>query len=270
MDYTGLALFTDLDRTLFNNARQISPENRRALEEFQAKGGLFGISTGRAPMNALALMPKLSTNTWSVVLNGAEAYHFGTGTVAFPRLLPQVLMAGFLGYVLEKLPQVNILLCSESRIFFLSPEALADPDFLQSHRPCTFAGLDRVLAYPWLKVLFRAPRSVLEQLEEAAQGMALFEAVDRVYTSPVYLEFLPKRVHKGRCLRDLRCLNALQGKKLIAVGDWTNDIELLDEADFSAAVANALPEVKTHADVILPSNEDSAIAHLIYEVVPTL
>ena len=35
-------------------------------------------------MNALELLPGVPINTWSVVLNGAEAYRYQTGTVAFP------------------------------------------------------------------------------------------------------------------------------------------------------------------------------------------
>ena len=53
-----------------------------------------------------------------------------------------------LQWVLERLPQVNVLLCSESRLFFLSPQDLADPDFLATHQPCTFTGLEAALAIP--------------------------------------------------------------------------------------------------------------------------
>ncbi len=49
MDYHNLALFSDLDGTLLDSQRQVSRENRQALEHFIAGGGLFGISTGRAP-----------------------------------------------------------------------------------------------------------------------------------------------------------------------------------------------------------------------------
>lgn len=84
MDYCNLALFSDLDGTLLDRNRQVSRENREALAHFIAGGGLFGISTGRAPMNALELLPGVPINTWSVVLNGAEAYRYQTGTVAFP------------------------------------------------------------------------------------------------------------------------------------------------------------------------------------------
>ena len=69
---------------------------------------------------------------------------------------------------------------------------------------------------------------------------SILEVMDRVYTSPTYLEFLPRGVHKGRCLRDLRCLDVLRGRRMVAVGDYTNDLELLAEADISVAVANAL------------------------------
>lgn len=268
MDYTGLALFTDLDGTLFNRQRKVSPKNREALARFQAEGGLFGISTGRAPRNALDLLPKVPINTWSVVLNGAEAYNFSTGAVAFPHVLPRDGLTDFLGVVLERLPSVNVLLSTERRMRFLSRRDMADHDFLISHQPSSFVGLDQVRQEPWLKLLFCAPRPVLEVVEQAALDRGIFETVDRVYTSPTYLEFLPKGVHKGRCLRDLRGLDALRGRTVIAVGDYYNDLELLREADIAMAVDNALPEVKALADHILPDCDQDAIAYLIDEMIP--
>ena len=270
MDYTGLALFSDLDGTLLNSQRQVSLENRRALEQFTAGGGLFGVSTGRAPMNALHLLPKIPINTWSVVLNGAEAYHFGTGAVAFPRLLPKLRTAALIQWVLEHLPQVNILLGSERRLFFLSPPHLADPDFLASHQPCIFSGLEVPWREPWLKILFAAPRPLLERLEQQAEESGVSEGTERVYTCPTYLEFLPKGVHKGRCLGDLRCLDVFRQRRMIAIGDYSNDVELLQEADIAVAVDNALPEVKAVADYCTVSHNDSAIAHLIANILPRI
>ena len=163
-----------------------------------------------------------------------------------------------------------MLLCSESRLFFLSPQDLADPDFLATHQPCTFTGLEAALCYPWLKLLFAAPRPILERLEGWAVDHSILEVMDRVYTSPTYLEFLPRGVHKGRCLRDLRCLDVLRGRRMVAIGDYTNDLELLAEADISVAVANALPEVRAAADYHTVCQDESAIAHLIYEILPRI
>ena len=270
MDYSGIALFSDLDGTLFNSNRQVSPENRRALERFIAGGGLFGISTGRSPSNASRLMPGVPINTWSVVLNGAEAYQFSTGTVAFPQTLTHLRMAVFVKEVLERLPDVNVLLCSESRLLFLSHQDRVDKRFWDSHQPARFCSLGEALSYPWLKVMFCAPREVLERLERCAEARGIFDICDRVYTNINYLEFLPVGANKGVCLHKLRNMEELLGRKFVAVGDWTNDLELLQEADVAVAVENALPEVKSLADYITCSHDDHAIAYLIDRILPAL
>lgn len=270
MQYQKFALFSDLDGTLFSSDRTVSLGNRSALERFVAGGGLFGIATGRAPRNALTLLPDVPINTWSVVLNGTEAFDYRTNTVALSRSLSQLRMAGFLHEVLDTWPQVNVLVCSESSLYFLSAPAARNRDFFDSHQPCQAATLETVLQYPWLKCLLCAPRPILKQMEEYAVRTGVTETADRVYTAVDYLEFLPKGVHKGRCLEDLRRMGELAGRTIVAVGDWTNDLELLQAADVAVAPANALPEIKALCDYVTVSNNDDAIAAVIDEILPQL
>ena len=123
MDYCNLALFSDLDGTLLDKKPAAFPgESREAFGAFYCRRRpLWDFHRKRAPMNALELLPGVPINTWSVVLNGAEAYRYQTGTVAFPRVLPQLRATMLLQWVLERLPQVNVLLCSESRLFSCLP-----------------------------------------------------------------------------------------------------------------------------------------------------
>ncbi len=270
MDYSTIALFSDLDGTLFNARRQVSPENRDALEYFMARGGLFGISTGRAPTNALDLLGGLQINSWSVVLNGAEAYHFPRRTVAFPKTLTRIRIAVFLQEILEKLPEVMVMVCSESRLFFLSAKERMDRDFLETHQPAHFVTMTEALTVPWLKIMFCAPKPILQKLEQGAVRRGILEISTRIYTGPEYLELLPIGANKGACLKNLRTMNDLRGRKFVAIGDWLNDLELLGEADVAVAVENALPEVKHRADIITRSNEEHALAQLIYDILPGL
>ena len=48
MKCSDAALFSDLDGTLFNCRGEVSINNRNAIEDFIAHGGMFGIATGRA------------------------------------------------------------------------------------------------------------------------------------------------------------------------------------------------------------------------------
>ena len=100
MRYDKIALFTDLDGTLLNSRRQVSEENLQALARFTAEGGLFGISTGRAPSNALDVLPPLPINTWSVFLNGAESYHFQNHKAGTVKTLPNEQLLPLIAWVL--------------------------------------------------------------------------------------------------------------------------------------------------------------------------
>lgn len=270
MEYADIALFTDLDGTLFNSARKVSVENADAIKRFISAGGSFGISTGRAASNAKDMLPGLPINSWSVVLNGAEAYHYPSHNCAAINCLPKDSMRPLIQWVLNSLPEVNIQLCTDCQILFLSDPEFADYDFVSTHQPMLEMSVDDAMHYPWLKVLFCAPRSVLERLHTYAKITGATVAMDSVYTNEVYLEFLPKNVNKGSCLKEIRALKEMQGKTFIAIGDYTNDLELLQEADIAVAVGNALPEVKAIADHVICTNDEHALAYLIDNLIPMI
>ena len=94
--------------------------------------------------------------------------------------------------------------------------------------------------------------------------------MDSVYTNEVYLEFLPLHANKGSCLHQLRELPEMQNRVFVAIGDYTNDIELLQEADVAVAVGNALQEVKAVADHVVCTNDEHALAYLIDVLIPKL
>lgn len=270
MQYDKIALFTDLDGTLLNSRREVSAENLGAIAHFVAEGGLFGISTGRAPVNALDVLPPLPINTWSVVLNGAEGYHFPSGTAANVRCLPKQVIEPLIRQILLAQPQINVQVCTPDRLLFLSDPALADRDFVETHQPLDFVSVDRALEFPWVKVLLCGPREMLEDVVRCAERTGLGEQTTVVFSQYTYLEILPKNTDKGSCLHALRQQESLQGRTIIAIGDYSNDIGLLREADVGVAVGNALPEVKAVADAITGTNDEHALADLIERVIPPL
>ena len=270
MDYSKIALFTDLDGTLFDDDKKVSQRNIAAIEAFVSGGGLFGISTGRSAVNVRDMLPGIPINGWSVLFNGAAAYHLERGEFGPTRSLDKAAMLPLLRWSLEKLPQINIQIATPDKLVFVSSPALADDHFVRTHQPAAFVDLDAASEEVWLKAVLCSYDGSLEQLRRQAISTGVCDRVDCVYSWDYYLEFLPQGANKGTCLQTLRRLDGMVGKTVVAIGDYTNDLELLKEADIAVAVDNALPEVKAVADHVICSNNEDALAYLIEQLLPKL
>ena len=76
-------------------------------------------------------------------------------------------------------------------------------------------------------------------------------------------ELLPKGVNKGAVLLKMADLMGIDPARTIAVGDYDNDVSMLQTAGLSFAVANAVPAAKAAARHITVSNNEHAIAAII-------
>ncbi|MBQ6700643.1 MAG: HAD hydrolase family protein, partial [Oscillospiraceae bacterium] len=68
---------------------------------------------------------------------------------------------------------------------------------------------------------------------------------------------------KGTSLCRLCEMIGIPKENSVAAGDYENDIDMIEAAGIGAAVENAQQGLIDKADIILPSCEENAIAHLI-------
>jgi len=83
-------------------------------------------------------------------------------------------------------------------------------------------------------------------------------------SSATLLELMPKGASKGQGLKKLKAL--YPERKAICVGDYTNDLDMLQSADIPACPENALEEVKSICKIHLCHHRDGCIADLIYKL----
>lgn len=77
------------------------------------------------------------------------------------------------------------------------------------------------------------------------------------------LMVLPAGVTKGSGLREVLTALDLSPHNTIAVGDAENDLSMFGVAEIGAAVANAVPSVQGHADLVLVHEDGAGIAELL-------
>ena len=263
------AIFCDLDGTLFDHTGAVSVRNREAIRRYTEAGGLFAIATGRCPGNMMEYLEGVAFNAPSIVLNGAGVYDCAQERFLYTRFADRDAVAEVLFECRARHPKLDLQVYSESDILYVSSEETVNRAFFELHRSSHFVSIEEALRVPWFKSLLFGPKDELAETERFMIRRRLAERFDRVYASTdivpgqEYLELLPKGVNKGTALHECRSLDCYKGRRLIAVGDYNNDLELLEEADVAASPANANATIKAITDVFLPSNNDDAIAALI-------
>lgn len=275
MRYDRAAILTDLDGTLFNSDGEVSAEDRVAVREFIDGGGLFGVATGREPHNARRWLPALSLNAPSIVLNGAAVYDFVRQCYLQASLVDKEAACDVIQRCERLGLSLDIQIYTTEGIFYASPLEVADPGFLQVHQPTAFLPMEQLAQKDWVKILFLereagALAPLREILRQTGDRLSLVEGTTDVVKVGKYQELLPRSVNKGSGVAVLRQLPVYENRVLFAVGDYWNDMELLQAVDIPCAPTNAIDEVRAVCRHILPSHNDSPIAELIRRVIPSL
>lgn len=264
--FEKILLFSDMDGTLLNSQTIVSKENQKAIQYFIEEGGLFGIATGRSQLNSVLFLDEIKVNAPCILYNGSVVYDFTGNEFIAVKELSKDKLKSFLNMCLKEFSDVDIQIYSPQMCYFISPEDRADPEFVATHQPCVFCHMEDIEEEPWIKILFRGEKERLELLNAHRKSYELENEISWVFSSDIYLEYLPYGVSKGSALQTM-IERFYQDYKVYAVGDYYNDIEMLKAADVGIATRNAIPALKENADVITVSNDDNAVADIIFNII---
>ncbi|MFH9859191.1 Cof-type HAD-IIB family hydrolase [Streptomyces sp. NPDC017202] len=96
--------------------------------------------------------------------------------------------------------------------------------------------------------------------ETTAPALAAFADTHQVVVSGEHwVDVMNRTANKGAALRRLQRELGVTPAQTVVFGDYLNDLEMLDAADWSFAMANAHPEVVRRARHLAPSNNDNGV-----------
>ncbi len=244
MKYDGIVLFSDLDGTLLDPQRNLSPENVRAVSHFVKEGGRFGVATGRMERTTLIKFPELPINTPSIFFNGALVYDTLKDSQLFSMFIPEGLEPIFQD-ILEGYPDIGLEINTPGRAYIIRNHEiigiqLAREGLLGIESP--WEGVPS----KWYKVIFVGEHETLMKVKADMDSLKRTD-INVMFSEAELLDVMARNVSKGMALAHQMEVNRAEWKKVFVVGDNDNDYEMIKTAHVGIAVSNARPGVKEAA-----------------------
>ena len=269
LPYSIIAL--DLDGTLTNSEKNITPRTFDALMKAQREGVRLVLASGRPTFGIAALANQLQLADYGgyvLSYNGGRIIDWCEKTVIFSQVVDQKLVPILYDFAEKaQLPIVTYLpeaiLASKNEGEYLEEEARINgmPVVVAQN----FVEEAMQIAGGSTKFLIPGEPELLIQLESEMKA-ALSEQMEVFRSAPFFLELPPKGIDKAQSLQRLLTHLGLERESLMAFGDGFNDLSMIQFAGQGVAMANAVEEVKSIADFVTTSNEEDGIAHALEQL----
>ncbi len=249
---TKSVLFFDLDGTLLNDEKTISPRTRKALEACVDKGHIFVISSGRSYSSILKIVERLELENCAPLIssfNGSQIYH-----LTKKEMLHSVkLSVDIIAKIRDLAKEMGVHLQSYSDTHVLTESINKNVTFY-----CEYVKND----YELLPDLATEGRETYKLLAVDLDNRQLLDAfrmkveelcvgkVQCFFSNDWFLEILPYGTTKGTALKFVCDYAGIDIKYSYAFADAENDLPMLEAAAYPTVLLNGIPAAKSAARFI--------------------
>ncbi len=263
MDYKILVL--DIDGTLTNSKKEITPRTRAALRKAQEKGVKVVLASGRPTYGIMPVAGELELERFGgyiLSFNGGQIINAQTGEAIYQKTLPPQMPA--LLYDLSQEYKTNIMTYLDQTV--ITPKK--DDQYVELESSINKMEVRQVedfkafVNFPVTKCLMVEDGDYLAQVEQKVKAR-LGDTLSVLRSEPFFLEIMPKNIDKAYSLGKLLEHLGLDKEQMIACGDGFNDRSMIEFAGLGVAMANAQEPVKAAADYITVSNDEDGVAAVV-------
>lgn len=258
----------DLDGTLLNSDKQLSPGNLAALKAANDAGYEIVPTTGRFYNAIPKVVRDLSFVRYAITINGAAVEDLKTNEVIYRAEIP-LMQAIDIMTMLDAWPVIYD--CFMDSAAWVTDEFKNHIDeMIQSHH---YRKMFRELRHsvPELKTFVEIQGKNVQKIQfftyDPEVRLRLMREIPLmyadIYTSssvPDNVEINQSRANKGEALLALAAHLGVPAENTVAFGDGTNDLTMIKMAGLGIAMENAVSELKEVADLVAASCDEDGVA----------
>lgn len=268
MKYKLLVL--DVDGTLLNEAKEISRRTLSALLKVQQMGVRVVLASGRPTYGLLPLAKTLELGNYGGFIlsyNGSQIINARNGEILFerrisPEMLPYIeKKARKNGFALFTYHDDTIITNSPENGHVQAEARLNNLHVIEEEELST--AIDFA---PSKCMLVSDDEEALVGLEEHWKKR-LDGVLDVFRSEPYFLEVVPCGVDKANTLGALMEQLGVTREEVMAIGDGTCDVAMLQLAGMGIAMGHAEDSVKVCADYVTATNEEDGVAVAVEKMI---
>ena len=262
MPLSDYLVISDIDGTLLKAGQPVPGRNVRAINDFIARGGRFTVCTGRGSWSARAFTSLIDLREPAIICNGTCIFDYSRMETLYAHPLPSD-AARVVKEVLKAFPGVCAEIVREPQVFLVNPTETGRRHVEHRDLPYNVAEAEE-LGSGWNKAVFLCDPDSIAPLHGFLSGlMEGNEEMDHLWVNVHIAELVPKGFSKANGVAKLCELTGTDPGKVIALGDYYNDLELFRAAAFSIAVGDAPEEVRNAADMVTGKCLDGGVADVL-------
>ena len=262
MGYKVLVL--DIDGTLHNSDKEVSPKTKEAIINAQKNGTIVVLASGRSTCGVMPVAKEIELDKFGgyiLSFNGGRITNCKTGEVIYETNISKEDVPEI--YNISKEMGVNIFTYFENKVITEN-----DSEYLrlecrvsQSKSKFVESFVDAV-NFDVPKFLMSGDGDYLAKIEPKVCEK-LNGRFNVFRSEPFFLEIMPNNIDKANSLEKLLEHLNISKDEMIACGDGFNDVSMINFAGLGVAMGNAQEVVKDVSDFITQSNDDDGIVHVI-------
>ena len=265
----------DLDGTFLDDSKNIPPENLRAIEKAAEKGVHIVPATGRTYTGLPEVLRQIPCIRYFITANGAHVYDAKEDKVISRAEIPLELAIRFYDYA-DTLPAIYD--CYKFTCGYMTKSMwdqcekyVSNPDMLRHVR-------NMRKPVPELKQYLREVGEDILKMQmffiDMDERRRQLELMPKIFPELVFSSSIPGNVEiniaggtKGQALIRLCRLLGFEPEEAMAIGDGSNDMDMIAAAGTGVAMENATPELKAIACHVTGNNNQAGFAKAIEKFV---
>ena len=255
----------DMDGTLLDDDHAIHDDFWPLITQLQERGIVFCPASGRQYYNLLERFAPIADRLIFIAENGSYVVRHGAelSSECLARDAVHELIGVARGLAASG-ADCGVVLCGKRSAYIERGDAdfRAQVDRYYHRLACVddLLGVDDSL----LKLAIYDFESSERRIYPA---LARFRTTHQVVVSSAnWLDVMAPLANKGAGLRHIQQALGVSREQTMVFGDFLNDLEMMDEAAYSFAMANAHPLLKQRARFLAPGNGDNGVVRTIKSV----